>query len=48
MTAKLILTGNFVIDKEQVFGMGIRFIAISPEDQQHTAFLVGAELFAGK
>jgi hypothetical protein len=33
-------TGSLDIDDRTVFGMGIRFIAISPEDQQYIATLL--------
>jgi hypothetical protein len=33
-------SGNLDIDDRTVFGMGIRFIAISPEDQRYIATLV--------
>ena len=42
--AKMVWSGNLDIDDEKVFGMGIRFIAISPEDQQYIASLVETEL----
>ena len=42
--AKLVWSDNLDIDNETVFGMGIRFIAISPHDQHYIASLVEAEL----
>ena len=36
---KMVWSDNLDIDDETVFGMGIRFIAISPEDQQYIANL---------
>ena len=36
-------SSNLDIDDGTVFGMGIRFIAISPEDQQYITTLVGGE-----
>jgi hypothetical protein len=35
--AKLVLSDNLEIDDKAVFGMGIRFMAISPEDRQYIA-----------
>ena len=46
--AKLVWSDNLDIENEPVFGMGVRFIAISPEDQQYIASLVEAELSAAK
>ena len=37
---KMVWSDNFDLDDKTVFGMAIRFIAISPEDQQHIATLV--------
>jgi hypothetical protein len=35
--AKLVWSDNLEIDDKAVFGMGIRFMAISPEDRQYIA-----------
>ena len=40
---KMVWSDNFDLDDKTVFGMAIRFIAISPEDQQHIATLVEEE-----
>ena len=37
---KMVWSDNLDIDDETVFGMGIRFIAITPEDQQYISTLV--------
>jgi len=37
---KMVWSVNFDLDDKTVFGMGIRFIAISPKDQQYIATLV--------
>ena len=37
---KMVWSDNFDLDDQTVFGMGIRFLAISPEDQQYLATLV--------
>jgi hypothetical protein len=37
---KMVWSDNFDLDDKTVFGMAIRFIAISPEDQQYIANLV--------
>lgn len=42
--AKMVWSGNLDIDDETVFGMGIRFIAIAPEDQHYIASLIEAEV----
>jgi hypothetical protein len=39
-----IWSGNFNIDDKTVFGMGIRFTFIDPEDRQYIAALVEKEL----
>ena len=36
---KMVWSDNFDLDDKKVFGMAIRFIAISPEDQQYIATL---------
>ena len=41
--AKLVWSGNLDVEDKAVFGMGIRFRAISPEDRQYIASLVGQE-----
>ena len=41
VVGKMVWSDNLDIDDETVFGMGIRFIAITPEDQQYIATLVG-------
>ena len=41
--AKLVWTDNVDIDDKAVFGMGIRFMAIAPEDRQYIATLVEQE-----
>ena len=41
--AKLVWPDNLDIDDKAVFGMGIRFMAISPEDRQYIAALVEQE-----
>ena len=41
--AKLVWSDNLDIDDKAVFGMGIRFMAISPEDRQYIASLVKKE-----
>jgi hypothetical protein len=38
--AKLVWSDNLNVDDKAVFGMGIRFMAISPEDRQYIASLV--------
>jgi hypothetical protein len=40
VVGKMVWSDNLDIDDETVFGMGIRFIAISPEDQRYLANLV--------
>jgi len=42
--AKMVWSGNLDVDDETVFGMGIRFIAISPADQNYIASLVEGEV----
>ena len=37
---KMMWSDSFDLDDQTVFGMGIRFLAISPEDQQYLATLV--------
>jgi len=37
---KMMWSDSFDLDDQTVFGMGIRFLAISPEDQQYIATLV--------
>ncbi len=37
---KMVWSDNFDLDSKTVFGMAIRFIAISPEDQQYIATVV--------
>jgi hypothetical protein len=46
--AKMVWSGSLDIENESVFGIGVRFIAISPEDQRYIASLVEAELSAAK
>ena len=41
--AKLVWSDNLDMDNKAVFGMGIRFMAIAPEDQQYIATLVEQE-----
>ena len=41
--AKLLWSDNLDIDDKAVFGMGIRFVAISPEDRQYIATVVEQE-----
>ena len=41
--AKLVWSDNLEIDDKAVFGMGIRFMAISPEDRQYIATVVEQE-----
>jgi len=41
--ATLVWSDNLDIDDKAVFGMGIRFMAISPEDRQYIATLVEQE-----
>jgi hypothetical protein len=41
--AKLVWSGNLDIDDKAVFGMGIRFMAIAPEDRQYIAILLEQE-----
>ena len=41
--AKLVWSGNVDIDDKAVFGMGIRFMAISPGDRQYIATVVEQE-----
>jgi hypothetical protein len=41
--AKLVWSDNLNVDNKAVFGMGIRFMAISPEDRQYIASLVEQE-----
>ena len=41
--AKLVWSDNLDIDDKAVFGMGIRFMAISPENRQYIASLVEEE-----
>ena len=41
--AKLVWLDNFEIDDKAVFGMGIRFMALAPEDRQYIAALVEEE-----
>ena len=38
--AKLVWSDNLDIDGKAAFGMGIRFMALSPEDRQYIATLV--------
>jgi hypothetical protein len=38
---KMAWSDNFDLDDKTVFGMAIRFIAISPEDQKYIATVVG-------
>ena len=38
---KMVWSDNFDLDDKTVFGMAIRFIAISPEDQKYIATVVG-------
>jgi hypothetical protein len=45
---KMVWSDNFDLDDKIVFGMAIRFIAISPEDQQYIADLVEKEAGRGK
>jgi len=37
---KMLWSDNFDLDDQTVFGMAIRFIAISPEDQEYIATVV--------
>jgi hypothetical protein len=41
--AKLVWSDNLDMDNQAVFGMGIRFMAIAPEDRQYIATLVQPE-----
>ena len=41
--ARLVWSDNLNIDGKAVFGMGSRFMAISPENQQYIATLVELE-----
>ena len=41
--AKLVWSDNLDIDDKAVFGMGIRFMAISPADRQYIAAVVEKE-----
>ena len=41
--AKLVWSDNLDMDNQAVFGMGIRFMAIAPEDRQYIATLVEQE-----
>jgi hypothetical protein len=43
VVAEKIWSGTFYIRNRKVFGMGIRFIHISPEDRQYIAALVEKE-----
>jgi hypothetical protein len=38
-----IWSGSFTVDNETVFGMGVQFINISPEDRNYIAALVEKE-----
>ena len=38
---KMVWSDNFDLDDKTVFGMAIRFIAISPEDRKYIAAVVG-------
>ena len=38
-----IWSGSFTIDNREVFGMGVQFIQISPEDRNYIAVLVEKE-----
>ena len=40
MIGKMVWSDNFDLDDKTVFGMAIRFIAISLEDQQYIATVV--------
>ncbi len=40
VVGKMVWSDNLDIDDETVFGIGIRFIAITPEDQRYIATLV--------
>ena len=41
--AKLVWSDNLNIDDKAVFGMGVRFMAISPEDEQRITSVVEQE-----
>jgi hypothetical protein len=43
VVGKRVWSGTFNIDNRPVFGMGVRFIHLSPEDQQYIASLVEKE-----
>ena len=43
VVAEKIWSGTFTIDNRTVFGMGVRFIHISPEDRQFISILVEKE-----
>ena len=43
LVGKKVWSSTFSIDNRPVFGMGVRFIHLSPEDQQYIASLVAKE-----
>jgi len=43
MFGERVWSGNFNIDDRTVFGMGIRFTFMTPEDRQYIAFLAEKE-----
>ena len=43
VVGKKVWSSTFSIDNRPVFGMGVRFIHLSPEDQQYIASLVEKE-----
>ena len=43
VVGKRVWSGTFNIDNRPVFGIGVRFIHLSPEDQQYIASLVEKE-----
>jgi hypothetical protein len=43
VVGKKVWSGTFNIDNRPVFGMGVQFIHLSPEDQQYIASLVEKE-----
>ena len=43
LVGKKVWSSTFSIDNRPVFGMGVRFIHLSPEDQQYIASLVEKE-----
>ena len=43
VVGKRVWSGTFNIDNRPVFGMGVRFIHLSPEDQQYIASVVEKE-----